>query len=136
MSLILDHVNGVPDDNRLENLRILCANCNATLPTHCGSNRADDADPAAVRAVQDGVHPELRDAALLLRDCCASLVTQRARRKVERPPFAQLMHEIETSSWSAVGRRYGVSCNAVRKWVQAYQTEAFEAGRGGARGPA
>jgi hypothetical protein len=36
MSLILDHVNGVATDNRLENLRIVCPNCNATLDTHCG----------------------------------------------------------------------------------------------------
>lgn len=38
MSLILDHINGVYNDNRLENLRILCPNCNATLDTHCGKN--------------------------------------------------------------------------------------------------
>ncbi|MGE4427092.1 MAG: hypothetical protein AB7G37_11625 [Solirubrobacteraceae bacterium] len=41
MSLILDHVNGVHDDNRLENLRIVCPNCAATLETHCGRNRPD-----------------------------------------------------------------------------------------------
>lgn len=35
MSLILDHINGDTKDNRIENLRILCPNCNATLPTHC-----------------------------------------------------------------------------------------------------
>lgn len=35
MSLILDHINGDPKDNRLPNLRILCPNCAATLPTHC-----------------------------------------------------------------------------------------------------
>ncbi len=39
MSLILDHENGVHNDNRLENLRILCPNCNATLDTHGGRNR-------------------------------------------------------------------------------------------------
>lgn len=38
MSLILDHINGVHNDNRLENLRIVCPNCNATLDTHCGKN--------------------------------------------------------------------------------------------------
>jgi hypothetical protein len=35
MSLILDHKNGNHYDYRLENLRILCPNCNSTLPTHC-----------------------------------------------------------------------------------------------------
>jgi hypothetical protein len=42
MSLILDHVNGVHNDNRLENLRIVCPNCNATLPTHCGKKKKPD----------------------------------------------------------------------------------------------
>ena len=36
---VLDHINGVHDDNRLENLRIVCPNCNATLDTHCGRNK-------------------------------------------------------------------------------------------------
>jgi hypothetical protein len=38
MSLILDHINGLNDDNRLENLRIICPNCNATLDTNGGKN--------------------------------------------------------------------------------------------------
>jgi hypothetical protein len=38
ISLILDHINGIHNDNRLENLRILCPNCNASLSTHCGKN--------------------------------------------------------------------------------------------------
>ena len=36
MGPILDHINGHRDDHRLENLRIVCPNCAATLDTHCG----------------------------------------------------------------------------------------------------
>jgi 5-methylcytosine-specific restriction endonuclease McrA len=35
ISIILDHINGINNDNHLENLRFLCPNCNATLETHC-----------------------------------------------------------------------------------------------------
>jgi hypothetical protein len=40
LSLILDHINGVNNDNRIENIRIVCPNCNATLDTHCGKNKS------------------------------------------------------------------------------------------------
>jgi len=39
MPLQLDHVNGRRSDNRLEKLRILCANCHAQTDTWCGRNK-------------------------------------------------------------------------------------------------
>ena len=36
--LELDHVNGRRDDNRLENLRVLCPNCHAQTDTYRGRN--------------------------------------------------------------------------------------------------
>lgn len=42
LSLVLDHINGIPDDHRLENLRFLCPNCNSQTPTFAGkANRLD-----------------------------------------------------------------------------------------------
>jgi hypothetical protein len=34
ISLELDHINGISDDNRIGNLRILCRMCHALTPTH------------------------------------------------------------------------------------------------------
>ena len=35
ITLVLDHINGVNDDHRLENLRFLCPNCNSQQKTFC-----------------------------------------------------------------------------------------------------
>jgi hypothetical protein len=41
--LELDHINGRRDDNRLENLRVLCPNCHAQTETYRGRNIASAA---------------------------------------------------------------------------------------------
>jgi hypothetical protein len=38
MPLILDHVNGVNNDNRLKNLRFVCSNCDTQLDTYKSKN--------------------------------------------------------------------------------------------------
>ena len=42
LALHLDHINGVNNDNRLGNLRLLCPNCHSQTPTYCGKAREDD----------------------------------------------------------------------------------------------
>jgi hypothetical protein len=37
--LILDHINGTSNDNRLNNLRLLCPNCNSQTETFCGRRK-------------------------------------------------------------------------------------------------
>jgi hypothetical protein len=127
MSLILDHVNGVPDDNRLENLRIVCPNCAATLETHCGRNAAL-ARPRRCLACGEPFLPRHLRHRFCSHGCAGAGnsertrgVPQPGRRKVERPPYEQLLAELAESSFSGVGRKYGVSDNAVRKWIRWYE---------------
>jgi HNH endonuclease len=49
----IDHINGVRDDWRIENLRMLCPNCHSQTPTYGGRNlkRPGLARPGAVRVV-------------------------------------------------------------------------------------
>jgi hypothetical protein len=137
MALILDHVNGRSTDNRIENLRILCPNCAATLDTHCG--RKNQRPFRTIPCARCGVHfePKYRRQRYCSRECGqrwdrSALIgaAKPALRRVERPAYDQLLREIEETSWVAVGRKYGVSDNAVRKWVRQYERERDAAGAG------
>lgn len=125
MALVLDHINGVADDNRLENLRIVCPNCNATLDTHCArKNRVLPAVAACVRCGKEFC-PRHAKHSYCSREC-GQRHDRTGRpnpgaRRVERPPHAQLVSHVATLGWSATGRKYGVSDNAIRKWVRAYE---------------
>jgi transposase-like protein len=135
MALILDHINGVADDNRLENLQIVCPNCAATLDTHCGrQNRRPEVRRTCPHCGKEFVATDPR------RRYCSRYCGRRwdrhavprpGARRVERPPYEALLEEIAATNWSAVGRRYGVSDNAVRKWVRAYEAERRGAASGG-----
>ena len=130
MSLILDHINGVHDDNRLENLRILCPNCNATLDTHCG--RQNRNGPRDCKLCGQEFFPRYTAQQYCSHRCGGRATRDRtpkpATRKVERPGYSELLAELEASNYSAVGRKYGVSDNAVRKWVRAYEYQASRTG--------
>ena len=39
MPLILDHINGINNDNRSKNLRFVCSNCDSQLPTYKSRNK-------------------------------------------------------------------------------------------------
>ncbi len=130
IGLILDHINGVRDDNRLENLQIVCPNCAAALDTHCGRNAR-----IARESVTCGVcgrefevrYPGHRFCSVQCgargRDNPQRGRPEPARRKVTRPPHRHLIAEVEALGFSAVGRKYGVSDYAIRKWLAWYERE-------------
>lgn len=102
MSLIIDHINGIWNDNRIENLRIVCPNCNATLPTHCGKNNKEKKNKPKVLTQEKELF-------------------YKSRRKIERPDYITLVYEIDMFGYVKTGKKYGVSDNAIRKWVKFYQ---------------
>ena len=112
MSLILDHINGVPNDNRLENLRILCPNCNSTLPTHCRGSKG-------IKLFDFVVKEKIIIKKEVFTD--SEKKSQLDQRKVQRPPYEQLLLEVGEIGYVATGKKYGVSDNSIRKWIRMYK---------------
>lgn len=114
LSLRLDHINGCHNDNRLENLRWICPNCDSQLDTFCGRNLkkrreqqfcVDCGKPLTSRG------PVQR---------CTECHHKRLRRVMERPSPEELTRMLKESSFVQVGKSFGVSDNAIRKWCKAY----------------
>jgi hypothetical protein len=103
IALIIDHINGVGDDNRLENLRIVCPNCAATLDTHCGRQNRILNEPRACLHCGETFMPKYPTHRYCSHACGARCGAGHAprpeSRKVERRPT--------TSWWPILRRRTG-----------------------------
>lgn len=140
--LILDHVNGNHFDNRLENLRILCPNCDSTLDTYCSRNRKKVNNEEINEEINETIKPKSspeRKSSKYMRRCsqcnkdysssnktqkyCSNVCSKLKQRKVERPTYEQLLVEVENNGYSATGRKYNVSDKSIVKWIKQYQKE-------------
>jgi hypothetical protein len=110
ITLHIDHINGESTDNRLENLRFLCPNCYQQTDTW-GNTK-----PKKVPIVKEKfIKPKkVSDPNWRVRD-------RTHLRKVERPTKEELEVLLSSKSWVEIGRTFGVSDNAVRKWARRYK---------------
>lgn len=109
LALILDHINGISNDNRLENLRLLCPNCNSQTSTFAGRNLVK---PKALLTICPKCKRYKGKTAKQCHDCYGL-----SRRKIKRPDKQSLLDEVETLGYVRTGEKYGVSDNAIRKWL-------------------
>ena len=127
IGLILDHINGVRDDNRLENLRIVCPNCAAALDTHCGRKNRMAVEPRECLRCAAHFTPRYSQQRYCSSYCGTRWdrrgVKRPGARKATRPPHHELLGEVKELGYCAAGRNYGVSDNAVRKWLREYERE-------------
>jgi len=112
LSLQLDHINGINNDNRLENLRFLCPNCHSQTETFAGKIHKK-------RYFCDKCKTETSGYSNFCLKC--SLICRGLNnRKVDRPSKETLEKEINENTMVSLGKKYGVSDNAVRKWCKNY----------------
>ena len=112
MSLILDHKNGINNDHRLENLRFVCPNCNGTLETHCTGSKGYGKEKRR--------NEKNRERSLKKRQ------PRFEKRKVIRPTMKILIGQINELGYVKTGKIYGVSDNAIRKWLKGTNVESIK----------
>jgi Zn finger protein HypA/HybF involved in hydrogenase expression len=123
--LELDHIDGDHYNNTIENLKILCPNCHAKTPTYRGKNkRRITSETMRTKKERERIKKVYNCSSCgveLSGKCKTGLCNtchSKSQRKVERPSKEQLLQEIKETSYLAVGRKYGVSDNAIRKWLK------------------
>ena len=113
--LELHHIDENRFNNKLENLKILCSNCH--MQEHNYSNFKKNKNPnknKETKTCQCGLQINLRST---MCEKCWSI----KNRRVERPPFNQLLNEVTEMGYSGTGRKYGVSDNTIRKWLNTFE---------------
>lgn len=119
MNLVLhmDHVNGTHNDNRLVNLRMLCPNCHTQTDTYTGRNIKNKRK--TIKVIPKCTTCSKQIAINTLSGKCTTCVV-RKRKVKNRPSLERLLKDIAETSYVSTGKKYGVSDNAIRKWIKAY----------------
>ena len=120
LTLILDHINDSNHDDRLENLRWVCPNCDRQLDTFCAKNANRETfynyKPKEEFYCADCGKP-------ISQGAIRCVVCQgKAARKVERPSAEELKQILidNKGNFAAVGRMFGINDNSIRKWCVKY----------------
>lgn len=117
LTLILDHINGQNYDDRLENLRWVCPNCNQQLETTgFKGNKYEEVKRIKKRYYCIDCGKEISSQAERCQDCAIKI--QMKVPKEDRPTREQLKNLIRNMSFVEIGRRYNVSNSAIRKWCK------------------
>ena len=114
LTLILDHVNGNNKNDRLENLRWVCPNCNQQLDTTNGKNIKTQKEKRKNYCIDCGKEICLKATR------CADCAAKQQQVVKNRPTREELKELIRITPFTQIGNQYGVSDNTIRKWCVSY----------------
>ena len=114
--MILDHINGVHNDNRLSNLRWVCPNCNYQLDT-TGYKKIRVKDIKSSNFCID-CGKQISKESIRCSDCDH----KRHIIKLENMPITreELKQLIRTVPFTQIAKKYNISDNGIRKWCDKF----------------
>lgn len=108
LNLQLDHINGINNDNRLDNLRFLCPNCHSQTKTFGGRNSSTNKNTVCKSC---GLKINTKSSHCIK---CAMIEKGKNNRKfeIDKEVLEKLIYE---KSFCEIARTYNVTDNAIRK---------------------
>lgn len=111
ITLHLDHINGIKNDNRLKNLRFLCPNCHSQTETYCGRNKGKGTKFCSCNNIKHYY-------ALRCKDCNTKYRLNNSKKKIIWPELSYLINRAKEIGFLSLSRELGVSDNAIRKHIK------------------
>jgi len=115
--LQLDHINGINDDNRIENLRILCPNCHSQTTTFAGKNKKKKtgATSNSCNKCKKGISKRAKH--------CLKCHSKN-NEIISWPETSDLIDMVIFTSYVAVAKILGVSDNAIRTRIKNHSKQS------------
>lgn len=107
------HLDGNKENNTPNNLEVISPSEHAKHHCHA-MMQARGANPRTARQCQVCSRPTLN------KYFCSDACSHRGRRKADRPPREDLIGLVKANSFVQLGKMFGVSDNAIRKWCKHY----------------
>ena len=108
--LQIHHINGIHNDNRIENIQLLCPNCHSLTDTYAGKN---------ANRKNSTKYNKVLSKKCIKKDQWLAL---QEKRWLSNHPSKETLCSVfkEIGSFRGVGKLYGVSDKAIAKWFKHY----------------